>query len=233
MKKVVSAFLFLSSVLAFADSKVDQDLKVYDEHVQTLKDDFSKIPEEPSNKEWIKLKLQHMVDVDQYMRSYGNVVYDHNYTDAEKEYFWKQFFIRWSAVDTRNTNELKVILLKFDWITVSDFGVQADRNAWLLVQHADHDPQFQSDVLKKLEPLCPKGETNPANYAYLYDRVAASWNDTSKQKPQRYGTQGTCVGPGKWEPIPIEDPDKVDERRASVGLGPLSEYIAGFKDICK
>ena len=55
---------------------------------------------------------------------------------------------------------------------------------------------------------------------------------TQKRVPQRYGTQGTCVGPGKWEPLPTEDPNLLDERRAQVDLGPEADYIAIFKDIC-
>ena len=42
-------------------------------------------------------------------------------------------------------------------------------------------------------------------------------------KPQLYGTQfgdnGSGLKPGK-----MQDPARVDQRRASVGLGPLAEY---------
>jgi hypothetical protein len=40
---------------------------------------------------------------------------------------------------------------------------------------------------------------------------------------QRYGTQFKHVSDG-WKPGPIEDPEQVDTRRASVGLGTLAEY---------
>jgi len=83
-----------------------------------------------------------------------------------------------------------------------------------------------------LEKLYLSKETSPSNYAYLFDRVAASWSDESKRTLQRYGTQGSCTGPGTWEPIAMEEPDHVDERRASVGLMTMAEYLKLFKEIC-
>ena len=81
--------------------------------------------------------------------------------------------------------------------------------------------------------LWPIGETHPRNYAYLFDRVAVSFNNPSQRVPQRYGTQGFCIGPGQWQPFEIEDPIHVDVRRSEVGLEPLADYIAGFREICR
>ncbi len=41
-----------------------------------------------------------------------------------------------------------------------------------------------------------------------------------------YGTQVAAMEDGQAVPWPIEEPDRVDERRMSVGLPPLSEYLA-------
>ena len=49
--------------------------------------------------------------------------------------------------------------------------------------------------------------------------------------PQRYGTQGRCTD-GEWGPDELEDPDRVDEWRADVGLDPLAEYKARFEGVC-
>jgi hypothetical protein len=145
----------------------------------------------------------------------------------------------WSEIDRANVAALKEILGKHGWPTISVFGRDADRDAWLLVQHADHDPAFQKEVLAILARLKDTGETSPANYAYLYDRAAGhpartpdgirvQGPDASPGGLQRYGTQGQCAG-GRWEPFPIEDPARVDERRKSVGLGPLEEYRRLFR----
>ena len=57
----------------------------------------------------------------------------------------------------------------------------------------------------------------PNDVAYLIDRIR-----TGEHKPQVYGTQ--------WN-VPVEDPAHVDQRRASVGLGPLAVYEAPLKQM--
>ena len=47
-------------------------------------------------------------------------------------------------------------------------------------------------------------------------------------KPQRYATQLEEVN-GWMVPKELEDPEKVNERRAAVGLGTLEEYTASFE----
>ena len=234
---VCTWFMFIGALVAtssFASDfpKVDADIKIADEYVNALNSKFSLIPANPNETGWVRAKLQHMVDVDQYIRKYSRVIYDHSYSPAERAEFWKQFLPRSDAMDERNTSDVKDLLKIYSWFTISTFGTAADNNAWLLVQHADQDPQFQTSVLSILDRIWKVGETRSSNYAYLFDRVAASWRDASKRRPQRYGTQGACTGPGTWEPLPGEDPAHLDDRRASVGLGPESEYIKMFKDIC-
>jgi len=211
---------------------VDADITTYDDKVATLNTSFNQTAANPSDKKWIVSKLQHMVDVDQYTRKYNNTPYDHAYSNAEKSEFINQFGVRWRSVDTNNTSDLKELIKIYTWFMISEFGQRADQNAWLLVQHADMDYAFQKSVLTILSGLWQKGETNPTNYAYLFDRVAASFNDPTQTTLQRYGTQGECTGPGTWEPLPMEDPERIDDRRATVGLGTEADYIKLFKDIC-
>ena len=78
-------------------------------------------------------------------------------------------------------------------------------------------------MLQLLEGLAARQETQPKSYAYLHDRVAVA-----QGRPQRYGAQGRCTGPGTWEPAEVESPDELDARRASRGLPPESEYLARF-----
>lgn len=145
-----------------------------------------------------------------------------------------------AAIDQENTAALKEIVRRYVWPTISVFGRGADRDAWLLAQHADHDRAFQKQVLAILESLTATGETAASNYAYLHDRVAVAEaeivvdggrvtpaRDAAWPRRQRYGTQGACVGT-RWEPYPLEDPARVDELRKSVGLGPIEEYRRVF-----
>ena len=108
------------------------------------------------------------------------------------------------------------------WPVVSRFGSVADENAWLLVQHADRTPALQRKALALMQKAVRAGEASGSNLAYLEDRIA-----TNEGRPQVYGTQGRCQeGGGGWKPNAMVEPDKVDERRRSVGLGPMAQYQA-------
>ncbi len=131
------------------------------------------------------------------------------------------------GVDEDNTAWLKADIQANGWFTLDSFGNDADQAAFLLVQHADKDPGFQREVLAMLEPLLAQKQTRPTSYAYLFDRVAVA-----DKRPQRYGTQGRCTGPGVWEPFDVEAPDGLDQRRATVGLPTEAEYKTVFVKRC-
>jgi len=124
-----------------------------------------------------------------------------------------------SALDARHTTRLKDIVARHGWPTVSLVGSEAAADAWLLVQHADHDPDFQDRCLTLMTQL-PAGEVSAVNRAHLEDRVRVNTG-----RPQLYGTQFHGGG-ATFEPRPIEDPERLDERRVRVGLGPFAQYQA-------
>jgi len=131
----------------------------------------------------------------------------------------------WSRIcrtDADNVAWIKQEVRTRGWFEISRYGREAEKDAWLLVQHADDDIAFQTEILAVLDKLRAKGETNPKSYAYLYDRVA-----TNAGRPQRYGTQGGCRD-GQRFTQPLEDPGKVDQLRAEVGMNTLAEYNAQF-----
>lgn len=68
-----------------------------------------------------------------------------------------------------------------------------------------------------------EGDVKPANIAFLEDRLL-----TMEDKSQIYGTQFRTID-GVTEPFPIEDPEHVDKRRASVGLSTFAENEARIK----
>lgn len=129
--------------------------------------------------------------------------------------------------DARTTAAVSRIIEVHGWPRQSVFGRQAAHDAWLLVQHADQRPDFQAQVLSEMEALLGSGEVSASDYAYLYDRV-----ETNAGRPQRYGTQGRCTGPGTWAPGPLEDAQGVDRARALVGLEPMAAYQARFVELC-
>lgn len=122
-----------------------------------------------------------------------------------------------SAIDRRNTTRLKELVDQLGWPTAEMVGTDGVMAAWLLAQHADHDPQFQKRVLLLMEDLLSTGRAPRDLYAYLFDRTHV---------PQRYGTQGRCTPSNTWEPREIENPAAVDDRRREMRMPPLAEYMA-------
>lgn len=123
------------------------------------------------------------------------------------------------AIDRQNTVRLKDLISKCGWPRREDLGSDAVKSAWLIVQHADDDIDFQSNILKIMKRSHTKGDADSDKLALLEDRVAGAHD-----KPQVYGTQFKVVAPCGLEPLPMREPRNVDARRAALGLGPLEDY---------
>lgn len=123
------------------------------------------------------------------------------------------------AHDLASREWLEEHVAEHGWPVSSQIGERGAGAAELIARHADQDPAFQLRALQLMEPLVASGEANPVNFANLSDRTSLKLSGT-----QRYGTQLYC--PGEWrEPQPLEDPAQVDALRASVGLGPVADYV--------
>jgi hypothetical protein len=121
-------------------------------------------------------------------------------------------------VDTDNRAWLKGVLAEHGWPMRTRVGERAPRAAWLMVQHAGLDRAFQKECLALMEKAVAADEVNGKDLAYLTDRVLVG-----EGKPQRYGTQFTEKD-AVMVPQPMEDPERVDARRASVGLDSMAAY---------
>ncbi len=122
------------------------------------------------------------------------------------------------AVDQKNTERLKSIIDEIGWPTISKVGNEAVSAAWLLVQHADLEPEFQERCLTLMKQT-PEGEVNKKDLAYLEDRVRVK-----QGKSTLYGTQFYKNEAGQFGPRPIEDIKNLNERRKGMGLGSFEEY---------
>jgi hypothetical protein len=132
---------------------------------------------------------------------------------------------QWQRVDQDNTRWLADVLASRGWPGRTLVGDQAAQAAWLLAQHADHDPVQQRAFLDALRAAVTQGEASAAHLAYLEDRVRVNAG-----QPQLYGTQFTVTGQ-TFGPHPIEDPGRLDERRAQAGLEPFADYQARMRAI--
>jgi hypothetical protein len=125
---------------------------------------------------------------------------------------------RMEVVHKRNAARLKEIIAEHGWpgrALVGDDGAFA---AWRMAQHSIGDPPLQRLCFNVLEDAARRGDVSPQHPAYLLDRIRMY-----EGKPQIYGTQFMPNREGDTVPWKIEDPEHVDERRATIGLRPLAE----------
>ncbi len=131
-----------------------------------------------------------------------------------------------SSIDDDNRAWLKTIVATHGWPGKKLVGEKGAHDAWLLVQHADADREFQKSCLAKMEQL-PDGEVSKIDLAYLTDRVLVA-----DKKPQLYGTQCHEVD-GKFQPFEVADPTNLDHRRTSLGLPPIADYLRTMQEMYK
>ena len=90
--------------------------------------------------------------------------------------------------------------------------------AWLIIQHADL--ATQKKYLPVLEEAAERGDIGKGGLAMTIDRIRIG-----EGKKQLYGTQyREDPETGRFVFSPLEDPEHVDERRESMGMGPLKKY---------
>lgn len=125
---------------------------------------------------------------------------------------------RMAAVHGQNAGKLAQIIEKNGWPGIPLVGEDGAEAAWLVLQHAISNPGLQRRCLLLLEAAAERGEVPAWQVACLEDRICVF-----EGRPQRYGTQFDWDEDGRLSPHPLQEPDRVDTLRASVGLGPLSE----------
>jgi len=134
----------------------------------------------------------------------------------------------------RHIHIIKEIYQRWGYPTGAMVGEEASHHFFVLIQHADIDPDFQKQMLPILDRLSVKKKVSRRDYAYLYDRVQR--NTGGKQ---RYGTQPTYGKGGSLFdeqnriilPPDLEDPRNVDKRREKVGLEPLEKYYESILEL--
>ena len=124
-------------------------------------------------------------------------------------------------VTVRNGDRLAEIIDEHGWPTTELVGQEAARRAWLIAQHADRQLHLQRRALALMTEAVHAGIGDTAQLAMLRDRVLIN-----EGRPQIYGTQIAGIVNGAPVPWPCEDPERMDERRAQVGLDPFAVHIA-------
>lgn len=100
---------------------------------------------------------------------------------------------------------------------VEEVGRDGIAALWLLIQHADGDPELQARALAQLEPLAARGDLDPSKFALLTDRVLLA-----SGKPQKFGSQLRDMKTG--QALQLQDVQAVQRERAALGLMDLDDY---------
>ncbi len=134
---------------------------------------------------------------------------------SEKE--WNSFK---DSVFTAHQKRLEEIFNKIGFVGYDRAGKEGSDNFWVLVQHSDHDPEFQKKVLRKMKVQVDSGNATPEYYGYLVDRVHINMGEE-----QVYGTQFEFNEFGQAFPKNITDTTGINARRISLGLTPMIERM--------
>jgi len=133
--------------------------------------------------------------------------------------------IAFQRVIRTNFPFVKNILSQYGFPGNDLVGEESSNNYWLLVQHSDFDVPFQKRALELMKVQVDLKNASGQKYAYLLDRI-----NINESRPQIYGTQ-VNMGEKGTTLKPCIDPSKLDERRLSVGLSPIKEYIKKCDDM--
>jgi hypothetical protein len=121
-------------------------------------------------------------------------------------------------MDAENLAWLKKLVRDNGIPTVAQVGESGVHWTWLLVQHADDDPQFQASVQPAFAKRQEAGELPADDLARLTDRVLLAAG-----KPQRFGTQFDWYA-GQFKPKGGGNTADIDANRQALGLMPLADY---------
>jgi len=133
------------------------------------------------------------------------------------------------AIDIAQGDRLKEIVTHIGWPTRDLVGLQATQGAYMVIQHAGHDIEFQNTCLAMMVDLVEQGEL-PASYiALLTDRIRVF-----QDQPQVFGTQMQMAlnEHGVMVPtpsVPIEAPEHLDDRRALMGMPPHQAFVRSIE----
>ncbi len=162
--------------------------------------------------------LNAVYDEDQKYRLQSNEIEKkYGINSREMEQLWETI----DRTDAENLKKVTKILDENGWLGADKIGYKATRTLFLVIQHAR--PKIQEKYLPIMREAVKNGKANASSLALLEDRVALS-----QGRKQIYGSQLFTDNTGKTTLQPIEDPDNVDKRRRSVGLGSLKNYLLNF-----
>jgi len=137
----------------------------------------------------------------------------------------EEMIAQWKLInhaDSVNLIKITKILDERGWLGSKVIGNQGNSTLFLVIQHADLKTQVK--YLPMMRDAVEKGNARASSLALLEDRVALR-----QGKRQIYGSQvSSDPETGEYYVLPLVEPEKVNERRAEVGLGKIEDYISNW-----
>lgn len=116
-----------------------------------------------------------------------------------------------------NARKLAHLIEKMGFPVLSNAGENGVRLSWLIIHHAIVWPDFMRESLIQMRLAAGQGDYILELLAYTDDRIAYL-----EGRPQLYGTNLDWID-GELRRTPVEEPDKLNLRRKSLGLPPVDE----------
>ena len=130
-----------------------------------------------------------------------------------------EYAMKMEETDSTNLAAVSQILDTYGW--PSGLSDEANKAIFLVIDHSDLN--IMNKYIGLFRDAVEKGYLSMNDLVTMEDRMLMN-----ASKPQKYGTQAySLVKDGKtviyiW---PVEDPDKLDALRKSVGLMPIQSYL--------
>jgi len=203
--------------------KIDSDLtslhdtKAWDKLLADMQKEVDRI--EANYDKPLQVKLLAIFDDDQGIRrQYISAQKQYGYRSRQVDSLGKVMMYK----DSLNLIKVSDVLDHYGWVGPDKVGGMASQTLFLVVQHSDL--KTQQKYLPLMREAVKNKKAEPSALALLEDRVALG-----EGRRQIYGSQiGRDDQTQKYYVLPLEDADNVDKRRASVGLGPLADYVKSW-----
>lgn len=168
----------------------------------------------------LQAELLEILEFDQrYRKQLADVEKLHGRDSQQLKDLWKTI----ADADAANLIKVEAILEKHGWVGPETVGARANSALFLVIQHAPLEKQ--QTYLPLMREAVKNKKAQGSMLALLEDRVALG-----EGRKQIYGSQiGQDPKTGSYYVGPLEDPERVDERRARVGLQPLADYVKTWK----
>ena len=166
-------------------------------------------------------ELVKMAEIDQIVARNAFPPSEYSHLTKEK---WEKFK---DSIFRTNQKRTKEILDKYGFVGYDLAGKEGSKNFWLIIQHSDHNPEFQNEALEKMKIEVERKNAESRKYGLLVDRVKLNTG-----QEQIYGTQVRYnKHTGQAYPKKLTDSLNVNKRRKSIGLEPIEIYLNGMSEM--